>query len=149
MSYLILVTQLVYIRVLCTMCPDFSKSWLRVETRGKPQHVSPTLSSPFNTFPHFGFYPPVQANPAFNVCLRLPGKAMPRETELQGIPHWQKKTVIANSGECAWCGGGGGQTWPLWEQRVDSRSWSGMSCMEQWGLMTNSSQGLLGHQHSL
>ena len=74
---------------------------------------------------------------------------MPRGKELQGIPHWQKKTVNANSGECAWCGGGGGQTWPLWEQSVDSRSWSGTSRMEQWGLMTNSSQRLLGHQHSL
>ena len=35
------------------------------------------------------------------------------------------------------------------EQRVDSRHWSETSHMEQRGLLTQSLQVLLGHQHSL
>ena len=51
-----------------------------------------------------------------------------------------------------WVGGGvagGGGTGPLLEQRVDSRHWSETSHMEQRGLLTQSLQVLLGHQHSL
>lgn len=137
------------------MCPDVSKSWLGGRKRGKAWVGQ--LHSRYSPLRPVALRPsPSQLLPTCvsNSCLQCVLKT-PRKSNASPPITWDRKPgdpTLAEESKCKFMGmclvgGGRGETWPLLEQRADTRRQSRTGCINKGPMPI--SRHLPSHPHSL